>query len=154
MATATIQMREISIRQMQDLSADLISAHWRELCKDRDRRKLAPDWDRYYDLERAGLIHSIGAWDGEDLVGYSVNILSTHLHYRDLLLLTNDLLYVADSARKASVGGRLIKATEQLARDLGAHEVTWHAKPGTALDVALSKSDAYSVMDTLYVRVV
>jgi hypothetical protein len=71
-------------------------------------------------------------------VGYSINFVSPHIHYMRMCMAMNDVLFVAKSHR-ASLGIRLLHATEQAARNRGAHLMAWHAKPGTPLESILRR---------------
>jgi GNAT superfamily N-acetyltransferase len=82
------------------------------------RRFLAPSDD--------GLL--LGAWDGEELVGYAC----LYWHLTSLVpaetVLMNDL-FVAETARGRSVGRALIEASAAVARERGAHHLEWSTAP-------------------------
>ncbi len=82
------------------------------------RRFLSPSDD--------GLL--LGAWDGEDLVGYAC----LYWHFTSLVpaetVLMNDL-YVAEAARGKGVGRALIEASAAVARERGAHHLEWSTAP-------------------------
>jgi Acetyltransferase (GNAT) family len=92
------------------------------------------------------------AYEGADLVGYSVSIFNpSHLHYRSLAVVVNDVLYVKPEHRHGRAGLGLIRETERIAKDLGAKLLMWHAKPDTALAAILPRL-AYGVQDVLFSR--
>jgi GNAT superfamily N-acetyltransferase len=82
------------------------------------RRFLAPGDD--------GLL--LGAWDGEELVGYAC----LYWHFTSLVpaetVLMNDL-YVTEQARGRGVGRALIEASAAVARERGAHHLEWATAP-------------------------
>ena len=119
--------------------AKLLEEHWYELSRNRQLQVLKPDFDRYLRMEAAGYLFSLLAYDGDSLVGYSVNFLIRNLHYADLLFGENDVLFVCKSHRNSQVGSQLIEKTEQLARSRGSQLMVWHAKPGTALENLLPR---------------
>lgn len=115
-------------------AADLVRAHYDEIARKKHLRVLDPDWVAYQTHEDAGRLFSLGAFDGETLVGYSLNVdVPAHLHYRGLHYVQNDVLYVADAHRSTGTGARLMEATRREAKRRGAVEMLWHAKSGSAL---------------------
>lgn len=151
MHSATMEIKPISIADMQQSADALLLSHWQEIGQDRHRRILSPDWDRYYEAEEKGFMLSLGAWVADDLAGYSLNFIAPNMHYSEVLSCQNDLLFVDEQHRRGSIGGRLIRATERAARQRGAHEMIWHAKPDTVLNAGLPKL-GYSVLDVLYCK--
>lgn len=152
----TIELRPIYVSDLRGCEA-MFAEHWAEVARNKDVMQLEPDWPYYEGLELNRRLHAIGAFDGPSLVGYSVNILTPrHPHYAGLAILSNDLLFVTRSARKAGVGLALIGATEQLFeqlhRDRGVRMLTWHAKESTELE-ALLRRRGYAVQDVLFSRV-
>lgn len=108
--------------------------HWLEIAKNKELMALAPDLERYSLLEEAGSLITLYAYDRDDnIIGYSVNIISPHLHYKELITAYNDLLYVKKEYRKGSVGIRLISETERVCRNSGAEIILFHAKEQTSL---------------------
>ena len=54
----------------------------------------------------------IGAFAGEECVGYSSNLVVSHLHERHKVVCYNDIIYVANGWRTQALGRRLILRTE------------------------------------------
>ena len=104
----------------------------------------------YETLERAGSLITLGAFDGDTMVGYSVAILGPHLHY-GFTYAHHDMLYVAPAHRQGRLGLQLIRETEREAKARGARCVTWHVKPGSALDKILGRL-GYAVEETVYLK--
>jgi predicted GNAT superfamily acetyltransferase len=97
-----------------------------------------------------GVLIGIGAFDGDQMIGYSVSVLvRNHLHYSGLCYLQNDVVFVTAKRRHGSVGMKLIKATEEAARENGAKLVMWHAKAGSALHAVLPRL-GYRIQDILF----
>lgn len=82
------------------------------------RRFLAPSED--------GML--LGAWEGDDMVGYAC----LYWHFTSLVpaetVLMNDL-FVAPAARGRGVGRALIEASAAIARERGAHQLEWVTAP-------------------------
>jgi GNAT superfamily N-acetyltransferase len=149
--------REIVASEWIDRAWPLLEEHYAELATVPDIMLLKPDVERYQTLEAAGNLFAIGMFDihgdgGETLVGYSVNIVCTNLHYGDLLMCQNDLLFVRKSHRRGMTGMRLITATERAAKERGVKMMLWHAKPGTTLDRMLPRL-GYDPFETIHYQV-
>lgn len=144
-----IRIVEISVSEQIGQAGELMREHWLELAKNKVLMVLKPDAARYRAMEQAGLILALGAFDGDVLVGYSVGFIGPHLHYADLVVVQNDVLFIAKSHRLGRTGYRLIQATEQLAKSRGAQMLVWHAKEDTPLDSLLPRL-GYGVQDILY----
>lgn len=142
----------MSIAQLREQGGALLKAHYDEVAKNKDVMVLDPDWDRYIALDDAGVLVVLGVFsEDEQLLGYSVGLVTSHLHYRGLTYYQNDVLFLAASARRSHIGIDLIEATERVAGARGARFVCWHAKQGTALDRLLDRR-GYGVQDIIYSR--
>ena len=148
---------EIAVESVEQLDQSeiwpLFEDHRDELTTNKALMVLAPDWDRYVTCERVGAFFVMTAREAGRLVGYSANFIAPHLHYSGMVYANNDLLFLAKSHRKGSLGLRLIRETEREAQRRGARMVVWHAKAGTALDRMLQRLKPYRVQDVLYSRV-
>lgn len=116
----------------------LTQLHYEELTRHKEVVKLNPMLGKYAELERSGVLRVYTAREEEALVGYAFFFLHRHLHYADLVLAMNDLLFV-DPQHRGSAGVRLIKFCERELTQAGAHKIVWHAKPGTLLVELLGK---------------
>jgi len=126
---AELRIEPVAARQMERL-LPLIAAYQRfyevEAIDDaRNRaffsRCLAPSED--------GML--LGAWRGEELVGYAC----LYWHSSSLVpaetVLMNDL-YVTEPERGAGVGRALIEAAAEVGRERGAHQLEWVTGPDNA----------------------
>lgn len=111
----------------------LLVEHREELTTNKVLMRLNPDVERYREAERAGFGLSIVAREDEQIVGYSINFIAPHIHYRDVLMVYNDALWTTHAYR-STVGAQLMKATREAGARHGARLMAWHAKPGTTLD--------------------
>lgn len=123
--------------------------HWEEIARNKHLMVLSPDIEQYRRLELGGRLFAIIAYVDEEIVGYSVNILNTNLHYSDLLMASNDLLFVGKAHRAGRMGMRLIQETERVAAKRGARMVLWHAKENTPLAGILPRTGC-SVQDIIF----
>jgi predicted GNAT superfamily acetyltransferase len=146
MVTSPYRLELGSVLRHKDQMYDLLHEHWIELATDKNLMALAPDWERYAALEELGKLFVIYAYKGDKLIGYSANIVDTHIHYSDLTVCSNDVLFIEKSER-GGIGRELMAATREVGKERGAQLMLWHAKPGTALDHVLS---AVPVQDIIH----
>jgi GNAT superfamily N-acetyltransferase len=144
-------IRPILATDYLDQMWPLLAAHREELTVYPEIMQLSPDVETYLRLEDAGKLLSLGVFDHDELIGYSVNVVTRNLHY-DLRVCQNDVLYLTPEHRLGPLGLRLIRDTERHAREVGAKIMLWHAKQGTALDGLLPRID-YQVQEIMYSRV-
>jgi GNAT superfamily N-acetyltransferase len=147
--TRRIELREIDATRYIPDAWPLLEDHREELATNKALMVLKPDLPVYIQLEDNGALLSIGAFDGDTIVGYSVNIISRNLHYADVLMCQNDVLYLDPHYRTGPNGLRLIRETERLAKERGCNLVLWHAKPGTNLLHMLPKL-GYGTQDVVF----
>jgi len=131
---------------------DLFKEHYEEIALNKSVMKLLPNWERYHALEQSGLLICLGAFRGEECIGYSINFFTNHMHYREMFYVQNDLLFVAEEHRKTRVGLDLIRETEKQAFARGAEMMLWHAKENTSLNTLMSRL-GYKVQDIIYSKV-
>lgn len=130
-------------------NAALLTAHWDEVALNKDLMVLAPDVGVYLALESVGKLLILGAYAGDEMIGYAASILNTHPHYADLVVANNDVLFVRKDHRNGRTGLRLIKEMERVAEHAGAKMVLWHAKSGTRLEQLLPRL-GYGVQDVVF----
>ena len=147
----TTEFIHISVDALLTHAEQLFAEHWDEIALNKRVMVLKPDEDRYRTMEANGMLLAIAAVVDGVVVGYSVNFTMNHLHYADLCVCSNDLLYIAKDHRQGGVGLRLMRATEDAARKRGAQMMLWHAKPNTALAEILPRQ-GYGVQDIIFSR--
>lgn len=123
--------------------------HWEEIARNKHLMVLNPDVEQYARLERAGLLFAVIAYAGDEIIGYSVNILVRNLHYSALLMAQNDLLFVGAAHRGGRAFMRLRDATIAAAARRGARMMLWHAKENTPLAEILPRMGC-KVQDIIY----
>lgn len=133
----------------------LLEDHYTELARHRDRVALKPGWERYARLEQANALRIFTAREEGTLVGYAAFICTPHLHYADLFLASNDVLFLHAAHRRGRTGLRLIGFCEdELTREFAGRPlaIAWHAKPNTSLEAILRKRADYGVQDIVFTR--
>lgn len=143
------EIRLSNVSEMLANAGELFEEHWDEIALNKQVMILKPDEARYRAMEQAGSLMILAAWEGDELVGYSVNFIVNHLHYADLRLCSNDLLFITRSKRAGRLGLKMIRETEKRAAEMGAQLMLWHAKPDTALAVMMPKM-GYGVQDIIF----
>jgi GNAT superfamily N-acetyltransferase len=144
-----MEIREIKATEHIEEAWSLLSDHRDELATHRNLMVLKPDVEKYRALEDQGKLITIALYDGETIVGYSVTMLTGHLHYSDLSLAYNDVLYVHPQYRKGSWGVKLIKMTEQVAKERGMQLILFHGKEHTLFSNLMPRL-GYQVQDIVF----
>lgn len=148
MRSYTIVEEQLTWKLQQKL-VNLLQEHWLEVAKHKDIMVLDPDWEKYRMLQDAGTLFALVLYLGDQPVGYSANIIDTHLHYSGLTAASNDVLYVHPDHR-GTQALRLMNETKRVARERGAKAMLWHAKPNTSLDSILRKRA--ELQDNVYLQ--
>lgn len=130
----------------------LLEEHREELTTDKSLMVLKPDIDTYKMLEAKEILFTLALYDGKDIVGYSVNILHKNMHYSDLIISQNDVLFVTAKYRNSKWGLKLISETEKIAKERGATMVLFHGKPYTAFS-SLMPRIGYKIQDIMFSKV-
>ena len=146
------EIRESTVSEMLALAGDLFAEHWDEIALNKQVMALKPDAARYEAMEASGALFILAAFNQDGvLVGYSVNFVMRHLHYADLCVASNDLLFVSKEHRHGRLGLQLIRATEAHAKEKGARLMLWHAKQNTPLADIMPRL-GYGVQDIIFSR--
>lgn len=147
---AVVEVQEIPLTLLRMHATALFEQHFDELSVDKDRG-LDPHWTGLFDLEARGWLQCVAAYDDmSECVGYAINVfVPRHTHYA-FAYVANDALFVTPAHRGARIGGKLMRATRDWAKRMGAAEVTWHAKEGTELHRRLDRSDRFVLRDIIY----
>jgi GNAT superfamily N-acetyltransferase len=111
----------------------------------------SPDVETYRRLAAAGVIHPIGAFDGDTLAGFVLPVVGVLPHYAGLNAQIESF-FVSRRYRSSSVGARLLVEAEHLAARLGAQGVTLSAPVGGILDRTLERRPVYRHAGNHYVR--
>ena len=122
----------------------------RELTKWPELMQFSPDFEKYEVAERAGTLLVLVAVENGRLLGYSVNIIGAHLHYKDSVASFNDLLYLDPEYRGSGLGAELMDHTKAAAKERGTLIQTWHAKPNTTLNRILAESPTAEMLEISY----
>lgn len=135
MVSYTVESAESVIQE----GFNLIKEHWEEIAFYKEEVPLAPDYDKYRQLEESGQLFVVTARDDNDsLVGYSVYIIQQGLHYVSTKFAINDLVFISKEHRKGTAGIRLIKYAEQQLKKEGVEVIVMRVKDNKDFSKMLS----------------
>lgn len=149
-----IQIRQIKIKDVRNDPRWLIlcQANADDVRNDLDYAQVNPRWDVYSELEFQDSLFGLGVYDDHiGIVGYSINMMTQHLHYGTKFCM-NDAVFLLPEFRTGMNGIRLITETESKAKELGCALMNWHVKPGTPLAQLLMRRK-YSERDIILEKV-
>jgi GNAT superfamily N-acetyltransferase len=146
---AKMDIRQIIPTEHIEALNPLLALHREELATNKDIMVLKPDWDKYKAMESLGILFALGLYDSSKLVGYSALVVTNNLHYSDLVQAWGDVIYIRPDYRKGRWGLRLIRKTEELAKEKGAHIIFMHGKPNTVFSQLMPKL-GYQVQDVIF----
>ena len=115
-------MLELSVEKWSDAIEEMkahFPEHWEEVAVNKDRVKLAMDYERYAQIEAAGMIHLIVARAAGKIVGYFCLILNRHLHYKNDLMAMSDFYYITPTARTSRNAIQMFEFAENTLRERG-----------------------------------
>lgn len=143
-----MRVAEINIADHFEQALPLLRANWEETGFD---APFDPSKDQYVAMQGCGALFAIGAFDGDQIIGYSTAIIVSYAHSKRYRYCATDALFVAPTYRHTTIGARLIAETERIAQDRGAHFIAWHTRAGTGFSEVLG-NHGYEPADVVMVR--
>lgn len=101
--------------------------------------KAVPQWWLYHRMESTGLLHVLGAYSDDTLVGFITLVVMQRPHYEGLVA-SYESFFVASEFRRTGAGTQLLRRAESLARSLGALGLFVNAGVGSRLERMLDAS--------------
>ena len=129
----------------------LLDLNYDELTLNKQAIKLNPDWAKYAQLEQDNKLVIFTVRHHDVLVGYSFFIVDTHLHYKDLVVANNDVLFIHREYRQGMLGIKFLKFC-----DANLHyvdKIVWHVKDSNDFKPILHRM-GYNNEDTLVGKIV
>jgi hypothetical protein len=105
----------------------LLPEHYEELTVSKNF-PLAPDWTKYENMSRLGILKLYTVRDDRVLIGYTVMIVGTGLHYKTCLVASEDLYYLRKEYRKGRTGIKMFKFVEDELRKLKVDRIVMGTK--------------------------
>lgn len=93
----------------------------------------APDREQYEALAKIGMLHALGAYQGDELVGFISYLLTPMMHFSSCAA-TTESLFLSPEHRHGLLGVRLIKAALTQAVSQGAKGLYVTAPAGSQLE--------------------
>lgn len=127
--------------------------HWEEIAHNKSLIPLDPDWEKYKQLEAAGMLSVTTARDDVGaLVGYQVYLITPHLHYRSSMTAMSDILYLAPEHRQGRLGINLMKHAEQELRNRNVQRVMQNVKLSNDWGRILERL-GYKAFERIYAKI-
>lgn len=98
-----------------------------------------PDREGYAQLVQAGLLHPLGVFAGDELVGMCAVLVTPVLHFGGKFIASTETLFVAKAHRSGGAGLKLLRAAEKVAAGAGAGGVYVSAPTGGTLERVLPR---------------
>lgn len=96
-----------------------LTSHWEEASSMKEF-KLNFDYDLFVHLENEGSLFCASARDGDKLVGYVIDFIRYHVHYKHVKVAIADAYYIAKPYRAKCARG-LTRFTEKCEREMGVY---------------------------------
>jgi len=119
--------KERLTKELQAELEPLLLDHWAEIAQYSDI-PMNVDWQRYYTMQRQGILQVYTARDEGKLVGYCVYMVVPHLHYSDTLYAIQDVLFLHPDYRGRTAGYRMIKFADKDLEGRGVGVIMQHVK--------------------------
>ena len=119
----------------------------------KDVVKLNPNWEEYDRREKNGKFMFISMRSDDELIGYSAWFIDTHIHYKDLVVASNDVIFLKRDYRSGMNGIKLIKKSEEFVKTRNVHKITWHIKESNDFTVILNRM-GYATEDIIVGKIV
>ena len=146
-----IELIEIPLSAFIEEGWHLAIEHYEEVAKATGAPLPSIDVEQLISLENCGMIFTIGAFDGEKLIGYSVNQIGRSFNFHDVIMVDNQGLFVSKQYRNTRAGLRLIDETNRVAKERGAVRATWHTYLGTRAATLFDRL-GYKAHDIIYTK--
>jgi len=147
-----ISILEINASEWLEKAAPLMELHWEEVAKDTGVPR--PNMDKgYLELaEEAGRMFTLGMFNDEELIGYSMNDIGATLNFDNLVIADNQGIFIKKEYRARLLGVRLIHETEKLAKKRGATRFKMHTYMDSRADKLLRRLQGYSAYDIIHTK--
>ncbi len=112
-----IEYREERLTDIAPEMNELVLLDWQEM--EGEGEEPCPNWALYNELEKKEVLHTTTVRSNGDLVGYCINILHYHLHYKKKYISSTDAFFLHKDHRKGLIGYKLLKKSFNLAKQRG-----------------------------------
>lgn len=147
-----LSIRPYSIAELE--TAPNVDALLDEYAREAGTEGLGPvvaQWWLYRKMEESGLLHTIGAFLDDTLVGFITMVVMQRPHY-EALIASYESYFVAEHARKSGAGLALLCAAEELGKSLGAVGLFVNAAVGSRTDDFFAAKRDYRHTHNVYLK--
>lgn len=146
-------VRAISVDEAFDspVFAALVEEYRAEAQRNPHMLGAQPDREAYARLVNAGLMHPLGVFIGEELVGIATVLVSSVPHYAGRMIATTETIFVAAEHRAGGAGMKLLRAAEEVAVMMGAAGLYVTAPAGGRLERVLPRA-GYTPTNQVFYR--
>lgn len=146
-----MQIRRCTVAELEAAPnlAELLAEYERESSMP-ELGAAVPQVESYRAMEAAGLLHPIGAFDGDRLAGFILPIVAVLPHY-GARVATVESFFVASADRKSGAGDLLRTEAEALGRELGCRAIIISAPVDGVLSRVL-EAGRYRQSNDVFVR--
>ncbi len=109
-----------------------------------------PSKDTYLQLEATGMLRSIGVFDGDKMVGFSVFYIAIMPHYSKLAT-TIESIYIDREYRKYGTGRKLVDKITEISKEAGSVNMFMSAPIDSSLD-RVASSFGFVASNTIYIK--
>lgn len=148
-----IEIKEERFEDVVEELKEITVKHWEEIARNKDKIELNPDWNKYIEIEKSGILQTITCRDDERLVGYCIDIYLPHIHYKDHKFSMNDVLFLRKEYRGAHIGAKLLLAVELGLKEKGVDVVHMHVKCAHDFGPLLERI-GYQQIEKIYEKVI
>ena len=138
-----------SFKNVRDEIDPLWEAHYKEIARHQDKVALSPDYDRYFKIDKAGMLHIVTTRDAGKLVGYFICFVMPNIHFKEHTMASNDLIYLSPSHRKGTVAASMIKFAEKTLEKRGISRLLVNMKLANDFGVLMERL-GYVAMERIY----
>lgn len=129
----------------------LLEDHYKEIAMYQDKIELAPDWERYLQLDKTDVLKVATVRDEGELVGYYICIVIPNPHYSKDLFSINDIVLIKPQYRNGKVGLGLFEFVEKWMKEEGVSVMTVHMKTYMPFD-KLCEGLGWDYAERLYTK--
>lgn len=130
----------------------LCKKHWKEIARNKNFVPFSPDYEQYLKLDAAGTLCSATARDDGKLIGYCINFVTPHLHYKSTVWAMNDVFYVEPSMRGAAHGIKLLTCVMDELKKRNVIIFHMHSKNSHDLKPIMDRL-GFTAIETIYEKV-
>ena len=120
--------------------APLFLREWQEVIGDNPTlQDINVDWDKYIQMELSGLLVLITVRDKDRLIGYALDVIHHHLHFKSVLYCFIDAFWVLPEYRDGVTDTGLIEENEIYLIEAGVKRINFAVNPSLWLYKLMKK---------------